>query len=187
MVSERIVLGSGKLYCVVGQKNDGVYTIPSKESLEIEDNLLGYIQGGASLEYEPEVYVAKDDLNIVQKKMLTDEKVTLKSGIMTWNTEVLKKLVQTGVTTSTATTQTIRVGGVDNFINTQYVLRFVHKDKIDGDIRVTIVGSNENGFTLQFQKDKETVIDAEFGAVSQDKAGTLLEVEFSDPEVDPSM
>ena len=187
MVSERIVLGSGKLYCVVGQKNNGVYTIPDKETLEVENNLLGYIQGGASLEYKPEVYVAKDDLNIVQKKMLTDETVTLKSGIMTWNTEVLNKLVQTGKVSTEGNTQTIKVGGVDNYVDTQYVLRFVHKDKIDGDIRVTIVGSNEAGFTLQFQKDKETVIDAEFGAVPQDKSGTLLEVEFTDPETDPSM
>lgn len=187
MVSERIVLGSGKLYCVVGQKNNGVYTIPDKSELEVEDNLLGYIQGGASLEYAPEVYVAKDDLGIVQKKMLTNEKVTLKSGIMTWNTEVLKKLVQTGVTSTTSNTQTIKVGGVDNYVDTQYVLRFVHKDKIDGDIRVTIIGSNENGFTLQFQKDKETVVDAEFGAVSQDKSGTLVDIEFTDPETDPSM
>lgn len=181
-VSERIVLGSGKLYCVTGQKSDGVYTIPADSSLEIDDNLLGYIQGGATIEYTPDVYTAKDDLGIVQKKMLTEETVTLKSGVMTWNTATLKKLVSTGVTTTSGTKSTIKIGGIENFDNTQYVLRFLHEDKVDGDIRITIVGSNNAGFSMQFQKDQETVIDAEFSAVPQDKVGTLLVVEFSEPE-----
>ena len=51
--SERIVLGSGKLYCVEGTKTDGVYTIPADNVLEDDDNLLGYIQGGATIEYTP--------------------------------------------------------------------------------------------------------------------------------------
>ena len=180
--SERIVLGSGKLYCVEGTKTDGVYTIPADNVLEDEDNLLGYIQGGATIEYTPSFYTAKDDLGVVSKKFITDEEVKLTSGIMTWNTAVLKKLVSTGVTSTETGKAILKVGGVENFVNTQYVLRFVHTDKIDGDIRVTIVGSNEAGFSVAFQKDAETVVNAEFLAVPQDKKGTLLIIEFDDPD-----
>ena len=37
-----------------------------------------------------------------------------------------------------------------------------------------IVGNNQAGFSLAFAKDKETVIDAEFKALAQDKEGTLI-------------
>jgi len=181
--SERIVLGSGKLYCVTGTKTNGEYVIPADATLEDDDNLLGYIQGGATIEYAPTFYTAKDDLGVVQKKFITDETVTLSSGIMTWNTSVLKKLVSTGVETTETGKSILKVGGVENFVNTQYVLRFVHTDKIDGDIRVTIVGSNESGFSVAFQKDQETVVNAEFAAVPQDKNGTLIIIEFDDPSV----
>ena len=36
------------------------------------------------------------------------------------------------------------------------------------------VGNNQNGFTLAFAKDQETVIDAEFKALAQDDDGTLI-------------
>ena len=51
--SERIVLGSGKLYCVEGTKTNGAYVIPADATLEDDDNLLGYVQGGATIEYTP--------------------------------------------------------------------------------------------------------------------------------------
>ena len=63
--------------------------------IEKETNLLGYIQGGATLVYSPSFYEAKDDLGIVSKKMITDEEVTLKSGVLTWNGNTLKNLVAT--------------------------------------------------------------------------------------------
>ena len=56
----------------------------------------------------------------------------------------------------------------------KYILHFVHKDPADGDVRVTIVGNNQAGFTIAFAKDSETVIDAEFKAQPMDKEGTLI-------------
>lgn len=174
-MSDRIVLGSGKLYVATASKgSDGQYTIPSDSTLETTANLLGWIQGGATLEYTPEFYEAKDDLGKVSKKYLTNEEAVLKSGIMTWDKNTLAKLAST----ATTTTNGIKIGGVENYDNGQYVIRFLHEDTTDGDIRVTIVGSNEAGFSIAFAKDKETVIDAEFKAVPHDASGTLIEVEF---------
>ena len=67
-MEKRIVLGSGKLYVVA-------YTdsIPEDATLETEQNLLGLISGGATLEYTPPFYEAKDALGLVSKKFITDK------------------------------------------------------------------------------------------------------------------
>lgn len=180
-MSEKIVLGSGKLYLTTATKTTNGYTIPADNVLETSANLLGWIQGGATLEYTPEFYEAKDDLGKVAKKYLTNEEVLLKSGIMTWNADTLAKLTSTAseVTTTAATSsaagkKSIKIGGIGRFVNQMYVIRFVYEDAVDGDIRITIVGSNEAGFEMAFAKDAETVINAEFKAVPNDSDGTLI-------------
>ena len=169
-MNDKIVLGSGKLY-VVAFSN----TIPEDATLEVESNLLGYIQGGATLSYTPSFYEAKDDLGFVVKKMITEEEAVLKSGVMTWCGETLKKLCSTARVTSTNTERTVKIGGASNYDGAKYVIRFVHEDSVDGDIRITIVGSNEAGFEMAFAKDKESVINEEFKAMPMDNEGTLIE------------
>ena len=168
---ERITIGSGKLYIAEFEN-----TIPEDIEIEKETNILGYIQGGATLVYSPSFYEAKDDLGIVSKKMITDEEVTLKSGVLTWNGNTLKNLVATARVEEDKTkkTRTVKIGGAGNYNSKKYVLHFVHEDKVDGDIRITIVGSNEAGLELAFAKDKETVINAEFKAQPHDDKGTLV-------------
>lgn len=168
---EKIVLGSGKLYCM-----EFTGTLPEDAALEVEANVLGLIQGGASLEYKPTFYEAKDDLGKVSKVIITEEEATLKSGIMTWCGKTLEKLCSTARVTDDTVTgkRTVKIGGVGNDNGKKYVLRFLHEDTADGDIRVTVVGQNQAGFTLAFAKSKETVIDAEFKAQPQDAEGTLI-------------
>jgi hypothetical protein len=167
---EKIVLGSGKLY--TSEFTGGV--IPDDATLEVEANLLGLIQGGATLEYKPTYYEAKDDLGLVSKIILTEEEVTLKSGVMTWNGNTLAKLCSTARVAEALGKRTVKIGGVNNQDGKMYVIRFVHEDPVDGDIRVTIVGNNQAGFTLAFAKDKETVVDAEFKALPMDSEGTKI-------------
>ena len=175
--SERIVLGSGKLYC---QEYTG--TMPEDSAIEAAENLLGYISGGASIEYKPTFYSCKDDLGVVQKSVLTDEEATLKSGVMTWNASVLQKLCTTGRVTEAGGIRTLKIGGVGKQDGKSYVLHFVHEDA-EGDVRLTIVGRNEAGFTLTFAKDKETIIDAEFKAQPKiDSEGTLIIYKEEIPE-----
>lgn len=168
--AEKIVLGSGKLYTVEFAGGE----IPSDATIEIENNLLGLIQGGATLEYKPTFYEAKDDFDIIQKIILTEEEATMKSGVMTWNGNTLKKLCATARVTEENGKRTVKVGGLVKQDGKKYLIRFVHEDKVDGDIRVTIVGNNQAGFSLAFAKNKETVIDAEFKAMSIDNEGTKI-------------
>lgn len=173
---QRIPLGSGKLYCVLFNKEQ---PIPDDATIEIDNNLLGYIQGGASLEYKPKFYEASDDLGLVKKTIITDEDVTLKSGVLTWNGDTLQKVSSTARVTESNGKRTVKIGGLSNYDNKQYIIRFVHKDAEEGDIRITIVGNNQAGFSLKFTKDKETVVDAEFKASPMDKEGTLVIYEES--------
>lgn len=178
--SERIVLGSGELYCM-----EFAGTMPEDSAIETDDNRLGYISGGASVEYKPTFYSCKDDLGRVQKSVLTDEEATLKSGVMTWIANTLQKLCSTGRVSEDTTkkVRTLKIGGIGNQDGKSYILHFVHKDP-EGDIRLTIVGRNEAGFTLTFAKDKETVIDAEFKAQPKiDKEGTLIVYKETIPTV----
>lgn len=168
---QTITLGSGNLYITEFSGN-----IPENTEIEKDTNLAGYIQGGAELEYKPEYYTAEDDLGKAKKTIITKEEAKLKSGIMTWNGETLKKLVATGRVTEDTEKgiRTVKIGGIDNNDNKSYIIHFVHKDPVDGDVRVTVVGKNTAGFTLAFAKDKETVIDAEFEAAPSDDEGTLI-------------
>jgi hypothetical protein len=169
--SKRITLGSGKLYLIPYAE-----TIPEVETICVDENLLGLIKGGATLEYAPTFYEAKDDLGLVVKTIITEETATLKSGILTFNGNTLEKLCDTGRVTEDKIKQlrTIKIGGIDNAKGDKYIICFHHADPIDGDIWVVIVGQNQAGFSLAFAKDAETVIDAEFKCLSQDAEGTLI-------------
>lgn len=169
---KRITLGSGKLYLIPFAD-----TIPTVEEICVDTNLFGYIKGGATLEYAPTFYEAKDDLGYVIKTIITEESATLKSGILTFNGNTLHKLCDTGRVTEDATTHTriVKIGGIGNAQGNRYIICFHHEDPIDGDIWVLIVGQNQAGFSLAFAKDSETVIDAEFKCLAQDDEGTLIQ------------
>lgn len=168
---ERIILGSGQVYLI-----EFTDTFPDVDTICVADNRLGYISGGATLEYKPSFYQAKDDLGYVMKEIITDEEVTLKAGILTFTGNTLAKLSTTSRVSEDAEkkTRTTLIGGVGNRDGKSYAIVFHHEDKVDGDIYVCIVGTNQAGFSLSFAKDKETVVDAEFKAKPMDSDGTLI-------------
>lgn len=166
-----IRLGSGLLYVM-----EFSGTIPQDEVIEVPENILGYVSGGATLSYKPTKQTIQDDLGFVSKVFITEEEAVLKSGVMTWNGTTLKKVCSTARITEDTENQTrvVKIGGVNNYDGQQYLIHFLHTDAKDGDIRITLVGSNEAGFEMAFVKDKETVINAEFKAQPQDGEGTLI-------------
>lgn len=170
--TKKIRLGSGKLYAAEVSSD-----LPTKEELCKKENQVGDIQGGATLEYKPSYYTAKDDLGYAEKTIITEEEATLKTGVMTFNAENLKMLCATGrvVDSTDGKTRTLKIGGINNADGKKYAICFHHEDKVDGDVWIIIVGQNQNGFSLAFAKDKETIIDAEFKALVQDDEGTLIQ------------
>lgn len=168
--AEVITLGSGDL--MIKDYSDAM---PAYTDFDVTTDLLGRIQGGATLEYSGEWYEAKDDTGKVVKTIITEEEATLKSGIITWNGKTLTKLCATARVTENDGIRTVKIGGVGNQDNKSYALCFHHTDKADGDVWLVIRGVNQGGFSLAFAKDKETVIDAEFKCLPQDDEGTLIQ------------
>lgn len=168
--AEIITLGSGNL--MIKEYTD---VMPEYSDFKVDTDLLGRIQGGATIEYKGTWYEAKDDTGKVVKTIITEEEATLKSGILTWNGNTLTKLCSTARVVEVAGRRTVKIGGVGNNNGKSYALCFHHTDKIDGDVWVVIRGVNQGGFSLAFAKDKETVIDAEFKCLPQDDEGTLIQ------------
>lgn len=167
---EIITLGSGDV--MIKEYTD---TMPTYTDFKVETDLLGRIQGGASLEYKGTWYEAKDDTGKVVKTIITDEEVLFKTGIITWNGKTLQHLCSTARVTESAGIRTVKIGGVGNHNSKSYAICFHHIDKADGDVWLVIRGVNQAGFSLAFAKDKETVIDAEFKCLPQDEEGTLVQ------------
>lgn len=170
--NETIILGSGTLYYTTFSG-----TVPDVDAICVSTNKIGSIQGGATIEYKPNFYTASDDSGNLKKTVLTAEDATLKTGLMSLIGKRLEQICSTARadTTTSEGKRIVKIGGVGNFDNTKYVWCFHHKDNVDGDIWVIVVGLNTSGFTLAFQKDKETVVDVEITCEPQDDDGTLIQ------------
>lgn len=178
--AEIITLGSGDLLIKKWSDSD-----PPNETSFTDDDIIGFIQGGATLEYKPSFYEAKDDSGSVAKILVSDEETILKSGVMTWNGNRLKSLCAAADVTEDEGVRIVRIGGADNADGASYALCFHHHDETDGDIWIILRGVNQNGFEMTFDKTKETVIDAEFKCMPQDKYGVLISyVEQATPSDD---
>lgn len=168
---KKITLGSGKLYY---QEYDGT-TMPTVDKICVDTNQLGWIKGGASLEYTMEKYEEKDDLGMVSKIITVSEEALLKLGLITWNGETLTVLTSRGTTSVTSGKRTTKIGGAGNDNNKNYVWCFHHEDAADGDVWVLLVGQNQAGFTIAFAADEGSLIEPEIKAIPHDAAGTLIQ------------
>lgn len=166
-----ITLGSGKIYLTAFSE-----TMPTVDTLCVDANLLGYVKGGASLEYTEETYEEKDDLGYVSKVITTSEEAILKCGLLTWNGTTLQKLIDRCKSTEASGKRTTKIGGVGNAQGGYYAICFMHEDKTDGNLWILIKGRNTAGATLTFAADSGTVIEPEFKAMPHDDDGTLIEL-----------
>lgn len=169
--TKSITLGSGKIYITAYSES-----LPTVDTICVESNLLGYIKGGASLEYTQETYEEKDDLEYVSKIITTSEEAILKCGLLTWNGNTLKNLIDRCAVTESAGKRTTKIGGTGNAQGGYYAVCFHHEDSTDGDLWIMIKGRNTAGATLTFATDSGTTIEPEFKAMPHDDAGTLVEL-----------
>ena len=169
--NKTITLGSGKVYLVPFAD-----AMPTVETICVDENLLGYIKGGAALEYTQETYEEKDDLGYVSKIITTNEEALLKCGLLTWNGTTLKKIIDRCSSTEAAVKRTTKIGGAGNAQGGFYAICFFHEDKVDGNLWGLSKGRNTAGATLTFATDSGTVVEPEFKALPHDDDGTLIEL-----------
>ena len=184
--SDVITLGSGKAYMM-----EFSGTLPELTAICAEENLLGWIKGGAALSYTESTYTEKDDLGKVMKIITTEEEAKLKLGLITWNGNTLSKLTDRAAVSEKDGKRTLKIGGATHGKNKNYVVCFHHEDKEDGDVWIMIVGRNTAGLSLSFSMTAGSQVDPEFTAVPQDNDGTLVqfieEIPSGTPEQNPSV
>lgn len=169
---DTITLGSGKIYL-----QEFAEDMPEIDDICTAENLLGYIKGGASLEYTEETTEEKDDLGLASKIVTTSEEALLKCGLLTWNGDTLQKLVDRCKVTTANGKRSIKIGGAGNAQGKYYAICFAHEDKADGNLWVRIKGRNTAGLTLTFATDTGTLIEPEFKAMPHDDDGTLIQLD----------
>lgn len=170
---EEYTLGSGHLHFGELTEKPADWESFMVTFFAAQNNLLGRIKGGASVEYTTEKTEDQDDLGYVVIEEIKSEKVILKSGMMTWDGETLAAVCATARVTTDPDTgiTTVKIGGLGNRNNKRYVIGFEHYSK---KLQVLIVGKNNEGFTFSFEQDKATVIDVQFRAEALDSDGTLV-------------
>jgi len=172
MATTEIVLGSGTLYVMPFSG-----TMPAKATIAVEANILGYIKGGASIEYKVTDYDVKDDSGKINERFAIDHEATFKSGLLTWNAETLSKVMSVGTyvddTENELRTITLGSKGVEKM--KKFVIRFEVSD--GSGLGFNMVGTNSKGFSFTFAKDKETVEDVEFKGIAYNDAGNILSID----------
>ncbi|SCL88030.1 hypothetical protein [Sporanaerobacter sp. PP17-6a] len=175
---QNIPVGSGEIY--VTDFTSGT-AIPENATIEVDTNRLGYISGGATLTYKGTFKKFKDDLGKAVRNVLTEEEATFKLGLISWVYSKLNFLCSTCRVVEKEGGRTIKIGGIGQDNGKKYLFRFVHKDAVLGDLRITIVGTNTAGLTLKYAADDATNIEPEISAEPSDDEGTLIILDEMDP------
>ena len=167
----RITLGSMDFYVTVFTGG----TIPADDEIETEANMIGRTKNGGTVNYTATWYLAESDDGKAKKRKLTGETASISYGNITWNANTIGKLVATARVSESGTKRTAKIGGIDNDNGKRYLIRGVHKDPVDGDVRITGVGVNTGGWEAVYAPSSETIITPSFELEPKlDSEGTLL-------------
>ncbi len=166
----KIPLGSMDFYVT-----EWTGTIPEDNVIETEDNMAGRTKNGATVGYTANWYTAESDDGKAKKRRLTGESASINYGNITWNGNTLEKYIATARVEEKDGKRITKIGGVQNDNGKRYLIRGVHHDPVDGDIRITGVGVNTGGWEAAFKPDNETIIQPTFELEPViDNVGTLL-------------
>lgn len=175
--TQKVVLGAGKWY--VAAWTSGVIDF---DTLCVDDNLMGYTSGGATITYTPETYTIEDDIGMVKRTFQTKGSAEMKTGLLTWNVKSMAALLSTGTLTEKAATSSANGenklelhGGKETL--KQFCVAFVYEDDSTGlKTYFGMISSNTAALSLAFTKDKETTIDMTFTGESNGVDDTVLTI-----------
>ncbi len=159
---DEIMVGAGEVYMLEFTGTE----IPEHSAIETEENNVGHCEGGFKIEYKPKKYDVKNQYGKTVKSFITDESITAKTGILTWDLNKLALLSTAKVTEdSSKKTRTLTLGGGGSL--KPILIRFVHEEE-GKHLRFTMIGQGGNGFGFEFG-DKATSIDAEIEGMEKIK------------------
>ncbi|EHR1328800.1 TPA: hypothetical protein ACF2DS_002371 [Clostridium perfringens] len=159
--NEEILLGAGDVYMMPFSGK----TLPEDNVIEAEENNVGNCSGGFKIDYKPKLYDVKNQYGQVVKRFITDEQVSAKTGIITWDMKKLAMLSTAKIIEDKQKgTRKLRFGTAGGELPC-VLLRFIHKNS---GLKFTMIGQGGQGFGLDFG-DKETTINAELQGVAKVK------------------
>lgn len=170
-MAKKIRIGSAECF-----RTEWNGTVPTIASVCVEANRFTHIKNGATLEYNQNKIIAKDDLEKVSKTAIQSEEAKIKFGVMTFDSSTMKYLIATAreATTTEANKTLTKIGGIQNDDETSYLWCLHHIDKKDGDIWIMFVGKQNGGVTIEYKQDNATVINAELNCEPMDDDGTKI-------------
>ncbi|HDI3121686.1 hypothetical protein FDA77_00860 [Clostridium botulinum] len=155
-----IILGAGEVYMYefAGDK------IPTHTEIETDVHNVAHCSGGFKVDYKPKKLEVKNQYGKTVKCFITNEEINAKTGILTWDLNNLA-LVSTAkfIEDSVARTRKLTFGGGGSLKTV--LLRFVHTKENGKKLRFTMIGQGGNGFSLDFNGEKELTIDADIQAI----------------------
>lgn len=169
-----ILLGSGRIFA---GKVEG--TEKTVEELKKELTELGNIRSGCTLTYEPKTLeVRGGQHNRLLKTFITQENLTLNTGVCEWDINALGLLSPAEVEKEKGKI-TYKIGGKGApSINT---ILFIHEKDDGGEIQVLIAQAQSvEGFEFEFLNEDSMTIGYDFKALA-DKNGTLVEISETFP------
>ncbi|MGL4571999.1 MAG: hypothetical protein ACRCVJ_13145 [Clostridium sp.] len=152
-----VMLGAGDIYMM---PFDGT-TMPEDSAIEAEQNNVGDCSGGFKVDYKPKLYDVKNQYNEIVERFVTDEQISCKTGIITWDMKKLAMLSTAKVTEDKSKgTRKLTFGNGGGKLPC-VLLRFIQRNT---GLKFTMIGQGGQGFGLDFG-DKETTINAELQGV----------------------
>ena len=173
---EKVVLGAVDIYVGDYNPND---TFDLDAMTADETKYFGNTQGGATLEYTPEIYTVEDDKGRIKRTHMTKASATLKTGLLTYDAASLSRVLSVGtLTTPTGKTRLTLPGGKTTLKRKCVVA--VYKDDETGEIiKIGMVATNTGALSMAFAKDKETVPEIVFTAEPSGGNSVLVIIEES--------
>lgn len=175
--TENVLLGAGEVYMYEFTGD----AIPEHNEIETDQHNVGYCSGGFNFEYKPKKYEVKNQYGKIVKTAITQEEITCKTGILTWDLSKLALLSTASFEEDQAKkTRKLTFGQGGALKNV--LIRFVHTKDNGKKIRFTMIGQGGNGFKLDFGE-KEVTIDLEIQAITYVKNFLAsIEEELTDEE-----
>lgn len=164
------------MYAFTGDK------IPEHAEIETDGHNVGHCSSGFVVNYKPTKYDVKNQYGQIVKSAVTEEEISAKTGILTWNLANMA-LFSTGEYKENVEEKKRELIFTGNGKALSTVLvRAVHTKENGKKIRFTMLGQGGSGFAVSWEN-KEVTIDAELTAVKKvDGFLASFEEELTDEE-----
>ena len=140
--------------------------VPESTVIETDEHNVGHCSSGFTVDYKPTKYDVKNQYGQIVKSAVTEEAISAKTGILTWNLANMA-LLSTGEYTEDkeGAARKLVFTGKGKALKT-VLIRAVHTKENGKKIRFTMIGQGGSGFAIAFEN-KEVTVDAEITGIKK--------------------